>query len=93
MVTTMDLPARRSIVDTVLSLFGFGYGHARFEVNEKGEWVEAATVITVKMDRHETIEAFIKRLETDYDRRPGDALEIISNGGRLDVARITRQPR
>jgi hypothetical protein len=94
MITAMQPPApTRGIVDTILSLFGYGYGHARFEVNDRGEWVESATVITVKMRPHETIEAFIKRLHADYDRRPGDTLEIISNGGKLDVARITRKPR
>jgi uncharacterized phosphosugar-binding protein len=83
----------RSIVDTILSLFGFGYGHAHFKVNAAGHLVETSTVITVKMQKFETIELFVARLQREYDWRPKDELEIISNGGKFDVAKITRQPR
>lgn len=94
MITAMQTNTPpRSIVDTILSLFGFGYGHAHFAVNEAGELIETSTVITVKMERHETIELFVARLRREYDWRPGDTLEIISNGGKFEVAKITWKPR
>lgn len=84
---------KRSIVDSILALFAFGYGHARYVVNDAGELEHQATVISVRMQPRETIEAFLVRLKAEYGWRPGDTLEIVSNGGRLDVAKITFQPR
>ena len=50
-------------------------------------------MITVRQLPNEPIEHFIARLKSDYGMRRGDVLEFISSGGRLDVAKITKQPR
>lgn len=89
----MHITPRQSIIAALADLLGFGYGTARFAVGEDGELHHAATIVTVKMRPLESMEAFLDRLRSDYDLRTGDTLEIGSEGGKLNVARITRQPR
>jgi len=71
----------------------YGWGHARFQLGESGELEELGTVITVRQLPNEPIEHFIARLKSDYGMRRGDVLEFISSGGKLDIAKITKQPR
>jgi hypothetical protein len=94
-VTTaaMHITPRQSILTALADLLGFGYGTARFAVGDDGELVHTGTVVTVKMRPMETMQAFLDRLRSDYDLRKDDILEIGSEGGKLNVARITRQPR
>lgn len=89
----MNIPPITSVLAAIADLLGFGYGNARFAVNDAGDLVHTGTVVTVKMRPGETIEAFLDRLHADYDLRKGDEIEISSDGGKLNVARITRQPR
>jgi hypothetical protein len=89
----MHITPRQSILAALADLLGFGYGTARFAVGDDGELVHAGTVVTVKMRPLETMDAFLDRLRSDYDLRKGDTLEIGSESGKLNVARITRQPR
>jgi hypothetical protein len=89
----MPLSSLTSVLTALRDLLGFGYGNARFAVNDAGDLVHTGTVVTVKMRSGEPIEAFLVRLRADYDLRKGDEIEIGSDGGKLNVARITRQPR
>lgn len=94
MIAAPAMQPTRPILAALLDLFKLGgYGAAQYEVNDAGELVHARTVITVKMDKGETIEAFVARLRREYDWQRGDTLELLSNNGRLDTARITRMPR
>lgn len=70
-----------------------GWGHARFEFTSEGELRELQTVITVKQLPNETIEHFVERLRTQHGMQRGDVVEFITNGGRLDIAKITKAPR
>jgi hypothetical protein len=89
----MQLNPLASVLTALRDLLGFGYGNARFAVDDAGDLVHTSTVVTVKMRPSETIETFLIRLRADYDLRKGDEIEITSDGGKLNVARITRQPR
>lgn len=89
----MQISPRQSILAALADLLGFGYGTARFTVGDDGELAHASTVVTVKMRPLESMEAFLDRLRSDYDLRKGDTIEIGSDAGKLNVARITRQPR
>lgn len=89
----MQITPRQSIIAALADLLGFGYGTARFAVGDDGELHHAGTIVTVKMRPGESMDAFLDRLRNDYDLHKGDTLEIGSEGGKLNVARITRQPR
>ena len=91
--TSSNEPMPNRILQGLLDLFHFGWGSAKFEVNEVGELVHTSTEVTVKMNKGEKLEAFLARLKADYDWRKGDQLEIMSNGGKYDTARIVRMPR
>lgn len=80
-------------VERIKETMGYGWGHARFQMDDAGELVEQATVITVRQLPNEPIEHFIARLKADYGMRRGDILEFVASGGRLDVAKITKLPR
>jgi hypothetical protein len=75
------------------ALARFDRGTAAFEVDEAGELVPAGTVVTIKMERNESLEAFHQRLRRDYGLQRGDRIEILNNGGRVDTARLVLQPR
>jgi hypothetical protein len=93
-VAAMNITAPpRSIFAAIADLLGFGYGNARFEVSDTGELIHTSTVVTVKMKPGEDPAVFLARLRADYDWQKGDTLEIMSEGGKLNTARITRVPR
>lgn len=77
----------------VRDLMSFHSGRAVFRFDDAGDLAHVENVVTVKMNPGESIEAFIARLRREYDWRPGDELELLNNGGKLDVARITRKSR
>lgn len=66
-----------------------GFGHTTYAVAPSGEFVHRESVITVKMQRHETIPDFIDRLKCEQLYHAGDTVEFISNNGKLDVVKIT----
>ena len=74
-------------------LLKFGYGASTFIVSADGEFVHTGTVITVKQDKGESLEAFHLRLRRDYGLQPGDTIDILSNGGKADTAKLTLRPR
>lgn len=80
-------------VERIKETMGYGWGHARFQLNAAGELEDLGTVITVRQLPNEPIEHFIARLKANYGMQHGDTLEFISSGGRLDVAKITKLPR
>ena len=71
----------------------FGYGTSTFVVSSEGEFVHTSTVITVKQDKGESLEAFHLRLRRDFGLQPGDTIEILSNGNKADTARLNLRPR
>lgn len=79
--------------ETVRGLLKHGWGHASFELGADGELRELQTVITVKQLPNEPIEHFVERLRTQHGMQRGDVVEFIANGGRLDIAKITKAPR
>lgn len=87
-VTAVSL-SHRSLSDAIADLLGLGYGKARFRVDEDGVVAHVATVFTIKMDPGESPEQFIRRVLAH--KQPGDEIEISSEGGKLNVARITRR--
>lgn len=71
----------------------FERGAATFAIGPAGEIVYSGTVATVRMHDGERIDQFVERLRRDHDLRHGDTMELLNNGGRLDTARIYKQPR
>lgn len=70
-----------------------GYGSSTFVVSPDGDFVHTGTVLTVKMEKGETLETFHIRLRRDYGLQPGDTIDILSNGGKADTAKLTLRPR
>lgn len=68
-----------------------GFGHTLYDVSPTGELQHRESVLTVKMQRDENIDAFIARLKAEQLWQPGDTVEFISNAGKLDVVKITRR--
>ena len=92
-VGAMPEPSDNPIVASIKRLFRYGWGHARFVMGPDGTLVEAATVITAKQLPNEPLDHFMERLPRQYELREGDSVEVVANGGRLDVAKITKLPR
>lgn len=81
-----------AVARATLDLLTFHSGRAVFAFDGEG-FSHIENVVTVEMEKGETIEAFVRRLRSSYDWRKGDTLELLNNGGKLNVARLTRQPR
>lgn len=75
------------------NLFQAGHGTTHFTVGADGELVPGETVITVKQQPGESLEAFHQRFRRDYGLRPGDQVEILNSNGRTDTVRLHLQPR
>lgn len=88
----MPQPPDNLVVASIKRLFTYGWGHVRFEMGAQG-LVEQATVITARQLPNEPIEHFVQRLQEQYGLQTGDVVEFISNGGKLDIAKITKLPR
>lgn len=85
---------RRTFRETILDLLRFERGHSTFIVGEDGDtWLHQATVVTVKMERGETVEGFHARIRREFALHKGDTIDILNNGGKADTARITMLPR
>jgi hypothetical protein len=91
MLNAVAAVPRRPILQAILELLRFERGHATFVVGDDGELTHQETVTTVKMERGETIDAFVARMKQDQVWRAGDTVEFLNNGGRCDTARITRK--
>lgn len=76
----------RGILET---LFGFQRGHASFIVGDDDELRHDGTVVTVKMQPGESLEAFHVRMRRDHGLRKGDKIELLNNDGKVDTARLT----
>lgn len=68
-------------------------GYASFEVDAAGDLVPTYQHITVTAHKGETLEAFHMRFRREFGLRPGDQVEILDNGGRLDTVRLKLLPR
>lgn len=96
MTTAMTMAPKRSILETLKSLFAptpeeRRYGRANFVVDADGEYRHVATEFTAKPAPGESEEAFLARVKREY-REPGDAVEFYCDAGRTVTARITRRP-
>ena len=81
--------ARINLVTTILKhITDYGFGVARFEVQESGEVRHTQTQITIKPDPDESLSDFIERLQTQL--LPGDIFEISMRHGKIDVVRLER---
>lgn len=83
----------RRFFHTLIDLFRNQYGTARYVVNERGEFVHVETEFTVKIDKGETFETFVKRVHNEYEWGAGDRLEVLANGGKYDTIRVIRAAR
>lgn len=83
--------AFQQFVGALADLARFGYGTSTFTVNDAGELEHAGTVITLKIEKGESLESFHARIRGQVQK--GDTIEIVSTAGRLDTARLTLQPR
>ncbi len=96
-MTTMPLQSSQSAFQRFLSslgdLFKAGHGHASFVIDDAGELAHTETVITVQMERGESLETFHVRLRSQFGLRPGDRIEILDNRVRVDTARLHLRPR
>ena len=75
------------------SLARFERGAATFVVGQDGALAHVATVVTVRMETGESIEAFHARFRRMYHLQPGDEIELLNNGGRCDTVRLTIHAR
>lgn len=83
----------RGLVDLLRASNSDTRGQASFEVGDDGDWQHAYTVLTVKLRKGESLEAFHARIRAEYKLQKGDMIDILDNGGRLDTARIKLLPR
>lgn len=88
-----DIDSYHNFLSGVASLSRFERGSAAYEVDENGDLVHTATVVTVKMHPGEDLFAFHQRLRRDHGFRQGDTMELLNNGGKCDTARLTLAPR
>lgn len=87
------MTSQQSITIGLADLQQFERGHAVFEIGKTGELCYRGTEATAKSRSNEDAEVFIQRLRVDHDLRQGDRIELLNNSGRLDTARICKQPR
>lgn len=84
--------ANANLITTVLQhITDYGYGIVRFEVQETGEIRHTLTQITIKPEPDESLSDFIERLRNQL--MPGDRVEFTLRNGKIDIARVDRQPK
>lgn len=80
-------------LEGLADLVRFGRGSSAFEVDEYGNLVHVGTVVTIKMAKGESLEAFHHRMRRDYGLKQGDKIEVLNSDGRCDTIRLTLRPR